>query len=75
MLAYKLNATEVMWDDYDGISRSPGDYVAWYESGDSGEVFGGIQIAELRFLSLALFRLDTDSSLMIDDGYTRKNVR
>lgn len=32
-LVNKLEATLIAWDDYDGISVSPSDYVVWYESG------------------------------------------
>ncbi len=36
LLAYKLNATAIFWDDFDDVSTSPDDYVAWYESGSPG---------------------------------------
>ena len=36
LLAYNLNATAIFWDDFDDISKSPDDYVAWHESGRPG---------------------------------------
>ncbi len=36
-LAKALKATAVFWDDFDDISTSPEDYVAWYHSGQGNE--------------------------------------
>lgn len=36
LLADELDATAIFWDDFDDISKSPEDYVAWFESGSPG---------------------------------------
>jgi uridine kinase len=38
-LAKALKATAVFWDDFDDISTSPKDYVAWFHSGQGNEAW------------------------------------
>ncbi|MBM3632348.1 MAG: uridine kinase [Alphaproteobacteria bacterium] len=38
-LSKVLNATAVFWDDFDEISTSPDDYVAWHNSGQGYETW------------------------------------
>jgi uridine kinase len=38
-LAKALNATALFWDDFDEISKSPEDYVAWFHSGQGNEAW------------------------------------
>lgn len=38
ILAKKLHAVSLFWDDFDGVSKSPENYVEWYDRGqDYGE--------------------------------------
>lgn len=39
VLAKGLNATAIFWDDFDDISTSPDDYVAWYHTGQGNEAW------------------------------------
>ncbi len=38
-LSEYLNATEVVWDDFDAISQAPDDYVDWYYRGENYSEF------------------------------------
>jgi uridine kinase len=38
-LAKSLHATAIFWDDFDDISTSPDDYVAWYHQGEGYEAW------------------------------------
>lgn len=38
-LSNDLKATTLFWDDFDAISTSPEDYVAWYVSGQGNEAW------------------------------------
>jgi len=38
-LSKSLKATSLFWDDFDDISTSPDDYVAWYASGQGREIW------------------------------------
>lgn len=45
-LSQQLQATSLFWDDFDGISISPNDYVVWFEQGGNYNEFNYQALAE-----------------------------
>jgi len=45
-LSKRLNASSLYWDDFDEISNSPADYIAWYERGKDYKEFDYKSLAD-----------------------------
>jgi uridine kinase len=46
-LSKRLNAMDIMWDDYDEISKAPAELIEWYLKGKDYTAFDYTQLAEV----------------------------